>query len=200
MGTFERLLTLVEEQPLSRSLPVAFRIATSIGDKELASWIKLELMGYLSDNPEMKEDIIVPEYRMVPGQWYDDYGRVLAINDPNLEFINEYRMRQGVAELEGVASGTKPLVVRPVEFSEIIRSNLHVEVSIFRFRPSSVSQVLTNIKVRLIDRLAVRREKISAIPDIQVREEEEILQIKPSLYGVSINLKALWRRLFKTKK
>jgi hypothetical protein len=190
----------VEKQPLSQSLPVALRIAASIADEELTSWIKLELMGYLADNPEMKEDTIVPEYRAVPGLWYDDFGRVLALDDPDLSFINEFRLRHGVAELEGVAAGTNPLVIRPAEFSEIIRNNLNVEVSVFKFRPSSVSQVLTNIKVRLIDRLAIQREKISAIPNIQVPQETEILQIKPNIYGVGIDLMALWRRFVGTKK
>lgn len=200
VSAFERLLTLVEEQPLSRSLPAALRIATTIADEEWASWIKLELMGYLPDNPAMKKDTVVPEYRGVPGLWYDDYGRTLALDDPDLAFINELRLRQGIAELEGIAAGTKPLAMRPTEFSEIIRNNLNVEVSVFQFRPSSVSQVLTNIKVRLLDRLARQREKISAIPDIQVPQAGEILQIKPSIYGVSIDLKALWRRVFGTKK
>ena len=63
MSAFDQLLTIVEEQPLSRILPVALRIATSIADEELTSRIKLELLGYLADNPEMKEDTIVPEYR-----------------------------------------------------------------------------------------------------------------------------------------
>jgi hypothetical protein len=200
VSAFDQLLNIVEEQPLSRSLAVALRIATSIEDEELTSSIKLELMGYLAANPEMKEDTIVPEYRAVPGQWYDDYGLVLALNDLDLAFINEFRLRHGVAELEGIAAGTKPLVIRPVEFSEIIRNNINVEVSVFKFRPSSVSQVLTNSKVHLIDRVVSQREKISAIPEIQVPQETEILQIKPNIYGVGIDLKALWRRLFKTNK
>jgi hypothetical protein len=200
VSAFERLLTLVEEQTLSRSLPVALRVAIVIADEEWASWIRLELMGYLADNPAMKADTVVPEYRGVPGLWYDDYGRALALNDPGLAFINELRLRPGVAELEGIATGTGTLTMRPTEFSEIIRNNLHVEVSVFQFRPSSVSQVLTNIKVRLLDHLASRRGKISALPDIQVPQKTEILQIKPSVYGISIDLKALWRRVFSTKK
>jgi hypothetical protein len=75
-----------------------------------------------------------------------------------------------------------------------------VEVSVFQFRPSSVSQNLTNIKVRPLDRIPQQRDKITGIPDIEVPRETEILQIKPSLYGVSIDQKALWRRAFRPKK
>ena len=174
MNSIERILSLVEEESLSRSLQAALRIATNIGDEQWTSWIKLELIGYVADNPAMKEDTIVPEYRGVPGQWYDDYGRPLVLNDPKLAFINEFQLRHGVAELEGIASGTGTLTVRAIEFSQLIRDNLNVEVSVFQFRPSSVSQVLTNIKVRLIDHLASRREKINAMPDTQVPQEAEI--------------------------
>jgi hypothetical protein len=196
MSGYDQLLTLIEQQPLSRSLPAALRIANSITDEEWASWIKLELMGYLADNPAMREQTAVPEYRAVPGLWYDDYGRSLAINDPGLAFINELRLRQGVTELESIAAGNGPLVMRPMEFSDIIRNNFDVEVSIFQFQPRSVCQVLTNIKVRLLDRVASRRERISAIPENQISQKAEILLLKPNLYGVGVDLKALWRRAF----
>jgi len=199
MNAFERLLTLVEEQPLSRSLPTALIVASTIADKSLASWVRLELMGYLAGNPAMRDDTIVPEYRSVTGQWYDDYGRMFALDDSQLGFINELRLREGVAELEGLAAGGGTLAMRPTELSEIIRKGLNIEVSVFQFRPSSVSQVLTNIKVHLLDHLASRMSKIKELPDIQVMKEPEILQIKPGLYGVSIDMKALWRRVFNEK-
>lgn len=200
MNTFERLLTVVEEQPLSRSLPAALRIATAIGDAELASWIRLELMGYLSDNPAMTEHTVVPEYRSVAGQWRDDYGRPLVVNDPNLGFINETRLRLGVSELEGIAGGTRMLAMRLTDFSEMIRKHLDVQVTVFEFRPSSVSQVLTNVKVQLLDQLAGRREAIAALPETSTAQESEILQLKPNMYGVSVDLKALWRRFFGLRK
>lgn len=196
MSTFERLLSIVEEQPLSRSLPAALRIANAIGDQELASWIRLELMGYLLDNPTMTQHTVVPEYRSVAGQWRDDYGRPLLLEDPKLGFINETRLRLGVAELEGIASGTGMLAMRLTDLSEIIRKHLNVEVTTFEFRPSSVTQVLTNVKVRLLDQLASQREAIAVLPEARTSQEPEILHLKPGIYGMSIDLKALWRRVF----
>lgn len=200
MSSFERLLSIVEEQPLSQSLPAALRIANAIGDEGLASWIRLELMGYFADNPAMTEEVVVPEYRGVPGQWRDDYGRPLVLEDPTLAFINEMRLRPGVAELEGVAGATGMLAMRDADFSGVIRQHLGVAVSVFNFRPSSVSQVLTNVKVRLLDQLASRREAIAALADIREPREPEILHLKPGIYGVSVDLKALWRRLFGSKR
>jgi hypothetical protein len=52
---FERLQSIVEEEPLNAALVSALQVATSIADEELVSWIKLELIGYWSDNPELKE-------------------------------------------------------------------------------------------------------------------------------------------------
>lgn len=200
MNVYEKLLSLAEEQPLSRSLPVVLQTATAIADEQWASWIRLELMGYFGDNPAMEDDTMVPEYRGVAGSWCDDYGRILVLDDPNLAFINEIRLRYGAAELEGLAAGTGILSMRPTEFSEIIRDNLGVDVSVFQFRPSSVFQVLANIKGRLIDQLTSRREKIRTLPDMQSLREGEIIQLKPSVYGMSVDLKALWRRVFGTKK
>lgn len=197
MNGFERLLALVEEQTLSRSLPTALRVATAISDEEWASWIRLELIGYFADNPAMKVDTIVPEYREVPGLWYDDYGRVLALKNTDIAFINELRLRCGVPELERIATGTGTMAMRPTEFSETLRNNLNVEVSVFRFQPSSVNQVLMNIKIRLLDHLARRDGRISTIPNVQVSHDTELLQLKPNFYGIGIDLKAMWRRVFR---
>jgi hypothetical protein len=195
VSNLKQIVSLMEEQPLSKSLPAALRIANTLQDQGWASWIRLELMGYSADNPAMTEEIVVPEYRSVSGLWYDDYGRSLIVDDPTLTFINEIRVRQGVAELEGIASAKGPLSMRLIDFSEIIRENLNVDVSIFRFQPSSVSQVLSNIQSLLIDQVCSRQDKIDAISDTQLVHEGEVLQLKPSVYGVGIDLKALWRKV-----
>jgi hypothetical protein len=75
-------------------------------------------MGYFGDNPEVKSNTIVPEYRAIVGLWNDDYGRPLMIKDPNLAFINELRLRQGVTELEGIAAGTGPVSMREMDYAD----------------------------------------------------------------------------------
>ena len=200
MDPFHTLLSIAEEQALSRSLPAALRDSTAISDEQLASWIKLELMGYLNTNPENKPHTVVPEYRDIPGLWSDDYGRVLMLDQPDLAFINHIRLRQGVTEFEGIATGSGTLAMREMEFAEIIRANLGTELSTYQFSPDSVKQVLTNIKVQLLDRIAQQREKIKALPVSSVLQQTEILQLKPTIYGVGIDLKALWRKMFGTTK
>jgi len=199
MNAFERLLTTVEEQPLSRSLPKVLSMATTIGADDLAVWTKLELMGYVAENPEVTEDVVVPEYRTVVGAWYDDYGRMFLVEDPKLRFVNELRLRHGVVELEGLATATGPLSMRELNFAAIIREHLKVPVTTFQFDPVSISQVLTNIKVHLLDRLAAHREQIGAIALSEAPPGTEILKLQPEFYGIGVDLKALWRRLFRSK-
>jgi hypothetical protein len=196
MDSYHALLSIAEEQALSRSLPAALRIATTIPDEKWTSWIKLELMGYFDTNPEMKQDTVVPEYRETSGLWYDDYGRMLKLDNLDFAFINHIRLRQGVTELEGIAAAAGTLALREMDFAGVIRVNLGVEVSTFQFSPASVKQILTNIKVELLDRIAQQREKIKTLPEAQIAREADILQLKPTIYGVGIDLKALWRRMF----
>jgi hypothetical protein len=195
----EALLTTIEQQPLSRSLVTVLRTAGEIGDDGFAAWVKLELMGYLSGNAAMTKDVIVPEYRAVSGLWYDDFGRPLVIDDPTLDFVNEIRLRYGAAELEGAASATDVLSMRENKLAEIIQQNLGATVTVFRFQSASVRQVLTNIKLHLIDHVTGRRDKINclaAADSIAQAPEPDILQIRPNLYGIGLDLRALWRKMF----
>ena len=180
-------------------MPMVLGLARAIGDENLATWVKLEVMGYHPENPAARQSVEVPEYRSVAGHWYDDYDRQFIVDDPRLSFINSYRLPHGVAELHSLATAAGPLSVRPLEFSEVIRKGLNVEVSVFRFRAGAVSQVIANIRLQLLERLAERREKLTALPEVQKPTESESLQLKPGMYGVSVDLKALWRQLFRLR-
>ena len=92
------LLRCVPSKDLSRTLPKALRLAKLLGDKDLERCVRCELNGYLK--PHMNDADVVPEYRTVTGRYMDIYGRPLMIDDPNLSFVNEDRLRLGVRELE----------------------------------------------------------------------------------------------------
>ena len=53
--------------------------------------------------------------------------------------------------------------IREIVFAEIIRIDLGVEVSVLEFSPASVKQVLTNIKIQLLDHITQQRERIKFI-------------------------------------
>jgi hypothetical protein len=193
---FDRLIEEVHRRPLSASLPKVLRLAEAIGDSALATWVRLELLGYLSSNPAMTERTMVPEYRTVGGQWFDTYGRPLLITDPNLAFINETRLRSSVLELEGFVGTTEILAIQIPDHSALIRDNLGVEVTTFRFSPTAVSQVLANIKAHLLDCLvAIESSLESALESMRaVVQDDEILELRPNVWGIGVNLKALWRK------
>ncbi len=199
MSSFDRLLTLVAEEPLSHALPVALVAATKVDDSELVGVLEREVAGYVADNPAMSEECVIPKYRAIPGTWFDDYGRRLLVRNPRLGFINEIRLRQGVAELEGYATAAGVLSIREPNYVEVIRSGFDVDVTTFRFQPSSVSQVLANLRVHILGQLEKRR-KVLALPHVRNPDfGDEILLLNPQIHGVGVDLKALWRRVFGSK-
>lgn len=198
MSGFDQVVKLTEEEPLSRGLPAALRLAISLPDQTWAEWLRLEVMGYFNDNPAMNEGVVVPKYRSVPGEWHDEQGRALVLTDPQLGFLNQIPLRYGVAELETVAGKAQGSVgMRLPDQARIIREVLKVEVSTFQFRPSSVAQVLANIRMTALDHLWQRKAALATpITEGKLEKQEEIFLLKPAIWGVGLDLKALWRKTF----
>lgn len=194
MSEYERLVHAAEKSRLSQSLSATMRAALAASDAELATWTRLELLGYKQDNPAMSESVTVPQYRTVSGQWFDDYGRVFVVEDPRLNMVNETRLRAGVGELEGFI-GAKGVISIRLDSAEIIREHLGVSVSVFRFGPHSVEQVLVNIRAQLLDRLAIHRPQLDTAPAAKASGRgEDVVLLRPSLYGIGLDLRALFRR------
>lgn len=146
----EILEDLRGSKDLSKILPSVLMLSKKLGDKELEKWTGLELNGYYKN---MEKNDIVPEYRIVPGQYHDIYGRPLFLNDSKLAFINQYRLRNSISELEKFSQSNSLLSIQDLDFIEIIRQNLKVEVYSFSFSPTSVTGVIQGIKTNLINKL-----------------------------------------------
>lgn len=195
MSAIDRAIRLAEGAELSKALSAALRLAIATNDEGLASWVRLELMGYFADNSAMSNAVMVPEYRSVAGQWIDDYNNVLLVTDPKLSFLNVLPLRQGVAELESITSASRPILIPDAGCANVIREELQVHVRYFRCTPYAVKQVVENIRANLLERLAEQRKRYGAPVDASSPPGPEILELKPGIYGISVNLKALWRRL-----
>jgi hypothetical protein len=195
---YDQLMKSIEELPLGKALQKTLRVAQELKDNEFEKWIRLELHGYWNTNSALTEEVVVPEYRTVAGYYTDDYGRQLVLSDPKAGFINETRLRFGVIEMEGMIGAKGPLAFRAPQFTEIIRDELGVEVTTFNFSPKAVPPVLEAIRTGLFDSLMSRRDKIQGY-DIQSEESrtEDVIQLKPNIYGIGVDLKALWRKLKK---
>lgn len=195
---YDQLIKMTEELPLSKSLPKVLCVAQDLKDPELEKWIRLELHGYWNTNSALTEEVVVPEYRTVAGYYTDDYGRQLVISDPKLGFINEMRLRFGVVEMEGMIGAKGPLAFRAANFAEIIRENFEIEVTTFNFSPATVPAVLEAIRTQLSDCVISRKEKLEGGNfETQKSKSEDIVQLKPNIYGIGVDLKALWRKFQK---
>ncbi len=191
---YEQLLQQVEDLPLSKSLSKVLGAAVQAHDDELTTWTRLELLGYVKDNPVMTEQTVVPEYRTVSGQWFDKDGSRLAIPDASLAFMNAIRLREGVPELEIFADVFGMGELWLPDLADLIRENLRVEVSVFRFNSRSVSQVLASIKAQLVDHVASHSHLLRRPPARPKANSEDIVELRPNFYGIGINLNALLRR------
>lgn len=138
---------------LSQTLPLFIRSARELEDKSAEKWARLEFEGYFKDNSALTDDDVVPEYRTVAGQYHDTYGRPFLVRNPRLHFINEYRLRHGVDELEKMASKSEPISIQDPKFIGMIQEKFQVAVHVFTFSPIAVSGILASIRSRLADKL-----------------------------------------------
>ena len=95
---YDELVRQSSSSRLSESLASLLLIAKTIRNERLERWLRLELHGYVQSNEALTEDVEVPPYRTVGGQYSDEYGRPLVLKDPNSTFINEDRLRQSSHE------------------------------------------------------------------------------------------------------
>lgn len=164
-------------EPLSQILPLTLRLALAVGNKDLEKWARLEINGYSNINPALTNDVVVPEYRTVCGQHLDKFGRSLLIEDPKLQFINEDRLRFGVAELEKMESRGEALSIRVPHTSKLIRDHLKIEVSRYSFSPIAVSGVLSGIRSKLLDWLHEIRSYVEELQVSKGHSSTELVQL-----------------------
>lgn len=190
-----KLLTDLDSIPVSKALSRSMRLAHARGDEELARWCRLEAQGYDTGNPAMGEDITVPVYRTVVGQHRDIYGRVF-LAPPELPIVNEDRLRMGAAELERLERDHKMVTMHNPTMVQLIKESLDVEVYSFTFSAASITSILASIRTEL----SVRLGGLAPFPaptrdDVMSRAPDDVIEIKPGLWGIHVNVRALWRRM-----
>lgn len=175
---YYKLVDAAASEPLSRLLPSTLALARKLGNRELEKWVRLELEGYYNTNPALTEDVEVPTYRTIVGQRSDEYGRPFVFKDLRFHFVNEDRLRNGVEELEHLATGEELISYRDPSTARVtlIREKLGVEAPIFTFNPYQIHGILSGIRARLVDWLTeiepdVERPKdTSSYQDFQEKE------------------------------
>jgi uncharacterized protein (TIGR02391 family) len=161
-------------KPLSKILPSVLILSKKIKDENLQKWTELESKSYYNSNEALTNDIIVPEYRIVAGQYHDLYNRPLILQDPEYKFVNEYRLREGVLELEKLASSTKLLTIVDPTFTELINKHFAVEVHSFTYSPRSIDAILESIRFTLINKLMAVAQKVENVSNSDKVSEHTI--------------------------
>jgi len=141
-------------EPLSKALQQTLRLALERQATELATWIQLELGGYYDSNGAMNESITVPKYRTVVGSHFTPSGQRLQVQS-DLSFVNEMRLREGVAALESLRDTRHTVVLQDPTTIALLAHHLKVQVSTFQFDSSALAQVLSQIRTELVARAQV---------------------------------------------
>lgn len=164
MDKYERYRKLTAEAsaaPLSMLLSELLLFAQDEGHQAVADWATLELGGYFEGNSALTAEVVVPKYRSVAGQYSDRNGSRLAIPTKDLSFINEYRLRESVAELERIQNHNGSIAIEDPVYLNMLRDKLSVNMSQFNFNSSAVTGVLGGIRTRLIQQLNDIRPRTS---------------------------------------
>lgn len=174
------LVASVATAPLSQIFPMALQLAHTLNNEEFKKWILLEYNGYFNTNPALTDDVLVPEYRSVVGQHYDEFDRVLLIEDSDLCFVNQSRLRNGIAELEDFSNKTGLLTIRDSKMINSINEYLKIKVCLFKFSPTEVATILTSIRSKLIEWLAIVKEEVGQIDTIEDINPPKLSKNTPS--------------------
>lgn len=182
----EIIESLQKGEFLSKIMPSVLIFAKNIDNAELIKWTELEMNGYFNSNPALTDDVVVPEYRIVAGQYLDQYQRVFVIPDARYQFISEYRLRQGVTELENLSSSHKLLTIQDQGMLDTIRQELNAAVHSYTFDAGQITGILATIKGNLINRLLIVEPQISEELDSASKPADHL-----HIYGPLSNLHPL---------
>jgi hypothetical protein len=113
----------------------------------------------------------------------------------DLSFVNETRLRNGVEELEALERNRHTVVIHDSHTCDLIKKHLDVEVYSFRFSSVLLRGILSAIRIKLADKLQnIGPDEATKSTTLQAKNED-ILELRPNIYGIGINLRALWKKL-----
>jgi len=139
------------EKPLSQVLPRALQLSKLLNLHDLEHWVRMELFGYNQEGGMTEQDV-VPDYREITGRYIDNYNQMVQMPS-ELHFVNGYRFRYGVRQLEELSKREKMQNIRDEECIELLRRELNIEVNRFCFSPTEIVGVLDRIRNRLLERV-----------------------------------------------
>lgn len=147
---YHDLLGQANTEPLSQVMPKALWLARELNLPDFEKWLRLETGGYFHFNAALTEDDRVPDYRSIVVQ-HTKFGTPYVFT-PELNYVNNYWLRDGVGALENLATGEgQMLSIQDPALNDFFRKKLELEVSDSRFSREAVRSVLISIRYELIE-------------------------------------------------
>ena len=162
ISQIDELLDRASQDKLSEVVAKAYLLAKTTDDQSFEKWILLETSGYFETNPALTAEVLVPNYRKVPGQYHDKMNMPLIIDDPDIfNVVNNYHLREGIAELESISIKDGLMTFRNPSIMDQLKKTFGVEVDQFIFKRISVLPILHEIRNQLIAKLIELRKVIT---------------------------------------
>jgi hypothetical protein len=143
MYTLKEVKSALDNESLSDALYKMERFARKHDLAELADWCTREQHGY--DGSNKPEEDKNREYRSLPVQWLDIYGRPVRV-DPKLAFFSKIPMWIGVSDLESYAENGTGWVWP--EAMELISKFCNGPLSGAWLAPEHIQTLLKRIRLR----------------------------------------------------
>ncbi|AUW93052.1 TIGR02391 family protein [Sulfobacillus thermotolerans] len=138
----------MSNQPISDSLNEILDLAIRTDSDKIVHWVHLELGGYYENNPFVKPDDNVPDYRTIRIVYQLENGRQVFISDDKLGFVNNYPLRFSVREMEEMAqSHTDSFIIPDPPLVKLIQQYMGVNVVSLVFQKVSMMSVLDTIRM-----------------------------------------------------
>jgi hypothetical protein len=189
-----KISQIIETEPLSKAFRKALAFAHERKADELISWLQLEIDGYYPSNVAMTDNVVVPQYRTVVGAHYNDFGQRFQ-PPPQLWFMNEMRLRNGVEELEAWRDSRQTIVLQDMNTIELFAQHLDLQVSTFHFDRADIIGVLSQIRSELFRKIQSLKSVESRAKERSDAKGEEVVMLSPNFYGIGLHLRPLWHRL-----
>ena len=86
-------------------------------------------------------------------------------------------------------------MIHDPKMCKLIKDHLHVDVYSFRFSMIHLTGIFSAIREELRRRLVeLQQSKGTSIDRIAADRNEEIIHLKPNVWGIGVDLRALWSR------
>ena len=138
------------------------QLSRLVGDQQLEHWAKLEYNGYYRGNAIIPKEVTVPEYRVVVGEFRNEYGQAVVFDDPEITRALRYPLRTSIKELEKLSARGNMHTVKDNAWFAIINQTWALNPGIVELRVPSLSlaSVVETVRTKVMDGVYTLESKV----------------------------------------